>query len=105
MRPFVAADPVVTLMPLRLIKGLLIACNTSQGGGRPLSIGATLERGAREERRHRGDGVALACVAILIGLGIWQLDRKTWKENLIETVTSAHFAGAGRSAARAKCSR
>lgn len=31
---------------------------------------------------------ALACVAILIGLGIWQLDRKTWKENLIQTVTS-----------------
>ena len=26
-------------------------------------------------------------VAILIGLGIWQLDRKTWKENLIATVT------------------
>ncbi len=31
---------------------------------------------------------AVAGVAILIGLGIWQLDRKTWKENLIETVTS-----------------
>ncbi len=26
---------------------------------------------------------ALAGVAILIGLGIWQLDRKVWKENLI----------------------
>ena len=26
-------------------------------------------------------------VAFLIGLGIWQLDRKTWKENLIATVT------------------
>jgi surfeit locus 1 family protein len=31
---------------------------------------------------------AVACVIILIGLGIWQLDRKVWKENLIETVTS-----------------
>ena len=31
---------------------------------------------------------AVACVAILIGLGTWQLDRKVWKENLIETVTS-----------------
>jgi len=31
---------------------------------------------------------AVACVAILIGLGIWQVDRKAWKENLIETVTS-----------------
>jgi surfeit locus 1 family protein len=31
---------------------------------------------------------AVACVIILIGLGIWQLDRKTWKENLIATVTS-----------------
>ena len=27
-------------------------------------------------------------IAILIGLGIWQLDRKTWKENLIATVTT-----------------
>jgi surfeit locus 1 family protein len=27
-------------------------------------------------------------VAILIGLGIWQLDRKVWKENLIATVTA-----------------
>lgn len=27
-------------------------------------------------------------VAILVWLGLWQLDRKTWKENLIETVTS-----------------
>ena len=27
-------------------------------------------------------------VAFLIGFGIWQLDRKTWKENLIATVTT-----------------
>ncbi len=31
---------------------------------------------------------AVAGVMILIGLGIWQLDRKTWKENLIATVTT-----------------
>jgi surfeit locus 1 family protein len=30
----------------------------------------------------------LVGVAIVIGLGIWQLDRKTWKENLIATVTT-----------------
>ncbi len=29
-----------------------------------------------------------AGVVILIGLGIWQLDRKVWKENLIATVTA-----------------
>ena len=29
---------------------------------------------------------AAAGVAILIGLGIWQLDRKVWKENLIATL-------------------
>lgn len=29
---------------------------------------------------------ALAGLAILIGLGIWQLDRKVWKENLIATL-------------------
>jgi surfeit locus 1 family protein len=31
---------------------------------------------------------ALAGICVLIGLGIWQLDRKTWKENLIATVTA-----------------
>lgn len=31
---------------------------------------------------------ALVGVAILIGLGIWQLDRRVWKENLIATVTT-----------------
>jgi surfeit locus 1 family protein len=29
----------------------------------------------------------IVCMAILIGLGVWQLDRKTWKENLIATMT------------------
>ena len=31
---------------------------------------------------------ALAGIAFLIGLGIWQLDRKAWKENLIATITA-----------------
>ena len=31
---------------------------------------------------------ALVGVTILIGLGVWQLDRKVWKENLIATVTA-----------------
>ena len=30
----------------------------------------------------------LAGVALLVGLGIWQLDRKVWKENLIATITA-----------------
>lgn len=30
----------------------------------------------------------IAGIAILIGLGMWQLDRKVWKENLIATVSS-----------------
>lgn len=43
--------------------------------------------------RPRGNAItatvlAVVCVIILIGLGIWQLDRKVWKENLIATVTS-----------------
>lgn len=43
--------------------------------------------------RRRGGAIeatvfAVVGVAILIGLGIWQLDRKTWKENLILTVTT-----------------
>jgi surfeit locus 1 family protein len=32
--------------------------------------------------------LALAGVAILLGLGVWQLDRKVWKENLIATLNS-----------------
>lgn len=31
---------------------------------------------------------ALAGIAILIGLGVWQLDRKVWKENLIATLNA-----------------
>lgn len=46
---------------------------------------------AREKRRG---GILTATVstvvamAILVGLGVWQLDRKVWKENLILTVTT-----------------
>jgi surfeit locus 1 family protein len=48
----------------------------------------------KEPREKRGGGVieatvfAVVGVAILVGLGIWQLDRKVWKENLIATVTA-----------------
>lgn len=31
---------------------------------------------------------AVVCVAILIGFGIWQVNRKTWKENLILTLNT-----------------
>ncbi len=31
---------------------------------------------------------AVVGVVVLIGFGIWQLDRRTWKENLIATVTA-----------------
>lgn len=30
---------------------------------------------------------ALVCLGILIGLGVWQIERKAWKENLIATMT------------------
>ena len=45
----------------------------------------------REKRRGgviEATVFALAGVAILIGLGIWQLDRKVWKENLIATLNA-----------------
>src|SRR5690606_12116985 len=32
--------------------------------------------------------LTLCALAILIGLGVWQMERKTWKENLIATVTA-----------------
>jgi len=44
--------------------------------------------------RRRPGGVleatvfAVVGVAILSGLGIWQLDRKVWKENLIASLTT-----------------
>lgn len=38
---------------------------------------------------------ALAGVAILIGLGLWQLDRKAWKQNLITTLNSRLAGGPG----------
>ncbi|MCK9908588.1 SURF1 family protein [Microbacteriaceae bacterium K1510] len=45
-----------------------------------------------ESARGRGGIVsatvfALVCLAILIGLGVWQLERKVWKENLIASLT------------------
>ena len=44
-------------------------------------------------KRRRGSIVeatvaAVACMAILVGLGVWQLDRKAWKENLIASLTT-----------------
>src|SRR6185295_2226610 len=38
---------------------------------------------------------ALAGVAILCGLGMWQLERKAWKENLIATLSSRLAAAPG----------
>jgi len=45
-------------------------------------------------QRKRGGGIleatvfAIVGVAILCGFGLWQLDRKVWKENLIATLTA-----------------
>jgi surfeit locus 1 family protein len=38
---------------------------------------------------------ALVGIAILVGLGIWQLDRKVWKENLIATLNTRLAAAPG----------
>lgn len=48
---------------------------------------------SKAPRKRRGTVLdatifALAGMAILIGLGLWQLDRKAWKENLIATLNS-----------------
>ena len=45
------------------------------------------------QRKRRGGILeatvfAIVGVAILIGFGLWQLDRKVWKENLIATLTA-----------------
>jgi len=44
------------------------------------------------QESSRGGAIAataftLVCLVILIGLGVWQLERKAWKENLIATMT------------------
>jgi surfeit locus 1 family protein len=48
-------------------------------------------RGAAPERRRRGLIVpalsTLIGLALLIGLGVWQLQRKAWKEGLIDQIT------------------
>ena len=36
---------------------------------------------------------AAAAFTVLVGLGLWQLERKAWKEQLIDTL-SARLAGA-----------
>ncbi|NWG25741.1 MAG: SURF1 family protein [Pseudorhodoplanes sp.] len=51
----------------------------------------TTASGAGQGSERRGllvpSIMAVAGLAILIGLGLWQLERKTWKEGLIATVT------------------
>ena len=47
----------------------------------------------KKARKRRGDvldatAAAFACILLLSGLGIWQLDRKAWKENLIATLNA-----------------
>src|SRR5262249_59456441 len=62
---------------------------SSRGGGRPPSKS---ERHVSKTRRKRKGGLldatllAFAGIAILIGLGVWQLDRKVWKQNLITSI-------------------
>ena len=48
------------------------------------------EQGSKqaEKRRSRCDHLGFAGIVILFGLGVWQLDRKTWKENLIATLNA-----------------
>ena len=83
---------LVTLAPLRPIKGLMIALqyhHKAQEG----RLDASGRRVSEPRERRRGGVIeatvfALAGVAILIGLGIWQLERKVWKENLIATLTA-----------------
>ena len=80
---------IVTLAPLRLIKGLLIALQYHHKAAE----GRLERRGRRVSAPQSAASssatiFALVGIAILIGLGIWQLDRKVWKEHLIATLTA-----------------
>jgi len=49
----------------------------------------TVQASARSSRGWFAPTLAALCaLAVLIGLGMWQLDRKAWKENLISTITA-----------------
>src|SRR5476651_1631469 len=67
------------------------AAISSQGRGRPPRASRRRVSVPRDKRRGgviEATVFAVVGVAILVGLGIWQLDRKVWKENLIATVTA-----------------
>ena len=79
---------LVTLLPLRPVKGAPDrAAIPSQGGGRPgrkrrPDVNAVRTLGGWRRLLVPAIVTAVA-LAVLIGLGIWQLDRKAWKEALI----------------------
>src|SRR5262249_17530744 len=65
---------------------------SSQGGGRPARPGSAAVRDpAPAPRRRRGlllpAVLAALGFAVLISLGTWQLERKAWKEALIDTLS------------------
>jgi surfeit locus 1 family protein len=48
------------------------------------------DRGPRGRRRLRGPVIGATCLfALLIGLGVWQLQRLTWKEGILARIAAA----------------
>ena len=83
---------IVTLGPLRPMKGLMIALQYHHKAAE----GRLERRGGAMSRAMHGAAAVVArpswCsaadrFAVLLGLGTWQLERKAWKEGLIATLT------------------
>ena len=80
-----------TLLPLRPMKGLMIALQYHHKAAEGRSEG----QGTSAVRRRRRRGLllpgafALVRLVVLLGLGIWQIERKAWKEALIATLDAA----------------
>ena len=95
-----------TLLPLRSMKGLMVALQYHHRAAE----GRADSRHAVTADRGRGGllvpgAVALAALAVLLGLGTWQLERKAWKEALIATLDRRLNECAGRAAAAYRMGR
>src|SRR4029453_6479243 len=75
---------------------------SSQGRGGALRRRSAVSAPADQPRRRllMPGLLTLAGFVVLVGLGIWQLERKAWKEALIDTLTHRLVAAPGDLPAR-----
>ena len=95
-----------TLLPLRPMKGLMVALQYHHRAAEGRADAGAAVTAARGEAGLLIPGAcALVGLVVLLGLGIWQLERKAWKEALIATLTRRARRCAGRAAAARRMGR